>query len=64
MDEQKRKFQQYLDEALARAGRAVTPSERQSWLTIAASWAHILGIDLQRQLRDDTQRDDDKQSGE
>ena len=57
MDEQKRKFREYLDDALARARRALTPSERQSWLTIAASWALLLGIDLRREPPDDNPQD-------
>ena len=61
MDRDKRQCRQYLDDALARAQRVGAASERRSWLTIAASWALLLGIELQRHELE--QEDEDKKSG-
>jgi hypothetical protein len=46
MEDQKSTYRYYMQDALQRAERAVSESERQSWLTIAESWAQLLGYDL------------------
>jgi hypothetical protein len=42
-------YERNLEEARRRAERAVSDSERQAWLTIAASWERVLGVEPQQQ---------------
>ena len=43
-DDEQRRYQQYLEDARWEAARARSDSERQSWLTIAANCARLLGL--------------------
>ena len=45
-------YERNLEEARRRAERAVSNSERQAWLTIAASWERLLGLEPQQQSQE------------
>ena len=45
-------YERNLEEARRRAEQAVSNSERQAWLTIAASWERLLGLEPQQQWQE------------
>jgi hypothetical protein len=56
MDDAKQRYEGYLAEALRRAEAAVSPSERSSWDTIAASWVRLLGLEPHHQPQQQPQQ--------
>jgi hypothetical protein len=56
MDDREREYRLNIEEARRRAERAVSESERRSWLTIAESWARLLGFQPQPQPQQQPQQ--------
>jgi hypothetical protein len=44
MDERQGEYRRNIELAQFEASRALTDSERQSWLTLAASWTRLLDL--------------------
>jgi hypothetical protein len=55
-DQSTEQRRQYLENARREAARARNDSERRSWLTIAASWERLLGLEPQPQQHQQQQK--------